>query len=69
VDVLVITTAWPQYAEIPASAFSRPQARLQILDCWRTLSRERIAGVADIHYLGVCGPEPLGKRVRAVVSG
>jgi UDPglucose 6-dehydrogenase len=69
VDVLVITTAWPQYAEIPASAFARPQARLQILDCWRTLSRDRIAGVADIHYLGVCGPEPLGKRVRAVVSG
>jgi UDPglucose 6-dehydrogenase len=69
VDVLVITTAWPQYAEIPASAFARPQARLQILDCWRTLSREKIAGVADIHYLGVCGPEPLGKRVRAVVSG
>ena len=69
VDVLVITTAWPQYAEIPASAFARPQARLQILDCWRTLSRDKIAGVADIHYLGVCGPEPLGKRVRAVVSG
>ena len=69
VDVLVITTAWRQYAEIPASVFARPQARLQILDCWRTLSRDRVAGVADIHYLGVCGPEPLGKRVRAVVSG
>lgn len=69
VDVLVITTAWPQYAAIPASVFARPQARLQILDCWRMLSRDSIAGVADIHYLGVCGPEPLGKRVRAVVSG
>ncbi|MBC7803165.1 MAG: UDP-glucose/GDP-mannose dehydrogenase family protein [Candidatus Parcubacteria bacterium] len=68
VDVLVITTAWPQYASIPASAFARPQARLQILDCWRTLSRDSIAGVADIHYLGVCGPEPLGKRVRAVAG-
>jgi len=69
VDVLVITTAWPQYASIPASVFARPQARLQILDCWRVLSWEKIAGVADIHYLGVCGPEPLGRRVRAVVSG
>ncbi len=69
VDVLVITTAWPQYAAIPASVFARPQARLQILDCWRILSRDSIAGVADIHYLGVCGPEPLAKRVRAVVSG
>jgi UDPglucose 6-dehydrogenase len=69
VDVLVITTAWPQYADIPASAFARPQARLRILDCWRILSRDKLAGVADIHYLGVCGPEPLGKRFRAVVSG
>ena len=69
VDVLVITTAWPRYADIPASVFARPQARLQILDCWRILSRDRLAGVADIHYLGVCGPEPLGRRVRAVVSG
>jgi UDPglucose 6-dehydrogenase len=69
VDVLVITTAWPQYAQIPASAFTRSRERLQILDCWRMLSREQIAGVADIHYLGVCGPEPLGNRIRAVVSG
>ena len=69
VDVLVITTAWPRYADIPASVFARPQARLQILDCWRILSRDRLAGVADIHYLGVCGPEPLGRGVRAVVSG
>jgi len=69
VDVLVITTAWPQFADLPASVFTRSQARLQILDCWRILPRERLAGVADIHYLGVCGPEPLGKRVRAVVSG
>lgn len=69
VDVLVITTAWPQYAAIPADAFARPGARLQILDCWRMLSAERVAGVADIHYLGVCGPEPSGKRVRAVLSG
>jgi UDPglucose 6-dehydrogenase len=65
VDVLVITTAWPQYAEIPAAAFARPQVRLQILDCWRALSRERIAGVADLHYLGVGGAEPLGKRARS----
>ena len=69
VDVLVITTAWPQFASIPVSAFSRPKVRLQILDCWRILSRDKLAGIADIHYLGVSGSEPLGKRVRAVVSG
>ena len=68
VDVLVITTAWPQYAEIPAQVFARPQARLQILDCWRILSRERLAGVADLHFLGAAAPEPAGRQIRAVQS-
>jgi UDPglucose 6-dehydrogenase len=68
VDVLVITTAWPQYAEIPARAFSRPNTRLQVLDCWRLLSREKLADVVDIHYLGVGEAEPPAKRFRAIVS-
>jgi len=65
VDVLVITTPWPEYAEIPAAAFARPHGRLQVLDCWRILNREKLAGVADIHYLGVGAAEPR-ERIRAV---
>lgn len=68
VDVLIITTAWPEYRDIPASAFVRPHGRLKILDCWRMLSRDKLSEVADIHYLGVCGSEPPPKRVRAVLS-
>ena len=57
VDVLVITTPWPQFKDVSASAFARPGARLQVLDCWRMLPREKIAQVADIHYLGTRGIE------------
>lgn len=69
VDVLIITTAWPQYREIPESAFARAQGRLKILDCWQILSREKLSKVADIHYLGVCDPGPQARRVRAVITG
>ena len=67
-DVVVITTPWRQFSEIPAAAFARTQSRLQILDCWRILPRETLARLADIHYLGMCGTELPAKRVRAVAS-
>jgi UDPglucose 6-dehydrogenase len=68
VDLLVITTPWKQFGEIPVSAFARTQSRLQVLDCWRTLPREKIAAVADIHYLGTCDSSPELKRIFAVAS-
>jgi hypothetical protein len=55
--VLVITTPWPQFKDVPASAFARTGARLQVLDCWRMLPRDKIAPIADIHYLGTRGNE------------
>jgi UDPglucose 6-dehydrogenase len=57
VDVLVITTPWPQFKDIPHAAFARSGARRQVLDCWRILPREKLAAVADIHYLGIKGIE------------
>jgi UDPglucose 6-dehydrogenase len=57
VDVLVITTPWPQFKDISQAAFARSGARLQVLDCWRLLPREKLAAVADIHYLGIKGSE------------
>ena len=67
VDALVITTPWPQFAQIPVSAYARNGRRLQVLDCWRMLEREKFGAVADIHYLGIGGTEP-ASRIRAVKS-
>jgi hypothetical protein len=67
VDALVITTPWPQFKEIPVAAFARAGRRLQVLDCWRMLDRKALAGVADIHYLGIGGAET-ASRIRAVKS-
>ena len=67
VDALVITTPWPQFAKIPAATFARAGRRLQVLDCWRMLDRDKVGAVADIHYLGIGGLEP-ASRIRAVKS-
>ena len=66
VDVLVITTPWPQFAALTPDVFARPRGRLQILDCWRILSRDKLAGVAEVHYLGVGAAQGGLRRVRAV---
>jgi len=67
-DVLIVTTPWKQFSEIPASAFARAQGRLQILDCWRILCRETIGAVADIHYLGTSQMPPSAKPRLTVAS-
>jgi UDPglucose 6-dehydrogenase len=50
-DRLVIATAWPQFAELDTRWFSRPQGRLQVIDCWRSLPA-RFQEVCSIVYLG-----------------
>jgi UDPglucose 6-dehydrogenase len=67
VDALVIATPWPEFKQIPPAAFARAGRRLQVLDCWRMLDREKFGAVADIHYLGIGGTEP-ATRIRAVKS-
>lgn len=67
VDVLIITTPWPQFAQLPLQAFARTGGRLQILDCWRMLSPD-VAKVADIHYLGVGAKEATAGRMRMIAG-
>ena len=67
VDVLIITTPWPQFARLPLEAFVRAAGRLQILDCWRMLSLD-VAKVADIHYLGVGAREAAAGRMRMIAG-
>src|SRR3954468_3914569 len=49
--LVVVMTPWPEFRAVPAHAFVRT-ARMTVVDCWRVLSREEVAGVADLVYLG-----------------
>ena len=51
-SIVVMMTPWPEFRAIPADAFAR-SPRMTVIDCWRVLSREEVAGVADLTYLGV----------------
>jgi UDPglucose 6-dehydrogenase len=51
-DVVVITTPWPSFLEIPQLLVGRPGPRPTIVDCWRMLDGERVAGRAELLYMG-----------------
>ena len=50
-SIVAIVTPWEEFSAISAAAFSRPNGRLTVIDCWRVVPAE-VAGVADVVHLG-----------------
>lgn len=55
-DVVIVTTAWAEFKQIPASAFMRAEGRVVVFDCWRLLPSAELQAVADFHYMGYGAP-------------
>jgi UDPglucose 6-dehydrogenase len=51
-DVTVITTPWPEFAELPLDALERDGRRAVVIDCWRLLPEDRPNGNVEIVRLG-----------------
>jgi UDPglucose 6-dehydrogenase len=51
-DVVVIATAWQEFAVIPPEAFDRDGDRRVVIDCWRMLAPEQLEGIATYVALG-----------------
>lgn len=51
-DRVIVTTAWPQFRAIPAAAFARAKARIEVVDCWRILESGRIGSICTLVYPG-----------------
>jgi UDPglucose 6-dehydrogenase len=51
-DVVVIATAWPQFADLPIHALKRKGERPIVIDCWRILPDELAGEAIDIVRLG-----------------
>ena len=51
-DVVVIATAWQEFASIDPSVLERVRDRRVIIDCWRILTPEQIQRVATYVALG-----------------
>jgi len=48
-DLVVLATAWPEFAEIPASQWIRAGSPRTIIDCWRSVAF--LQGVSGVHYV------------------
>jgi UDPglucose 6-dehydrogenase len=61
-DVVVLTTPWPQFMQIPAQTWSRAGNPRVVIDCWRSL--DFLRGVSGIVYLalGIGEPASMEKR-------
>jgi UDPglucose 6-dehydrogenase len=51
-DMVVVTTAWPQFRELSVMALARPNCRIPVLDCWRILPKDLLSAYADVVHLG-----------------
>lgn len=55
-DVIVLTTAWQEFASIPPEVFARDGARRIVIDCWRLLRPEQLSDTASYIALGSALP-------------
>jgi UDPglucose 6-dehydrogenase len=51
-DVAVITTPWPEFAELPFEVVEREGRQAVVIDCWRLLSDSRPNGAVEVVRLG-----------------
>jgi UDPglucose 6-dehydrogenase len=51
-DVVVITTPWPEFADLPLASINGDGRGRVIIDCWGILSQDRYGEAIDIVRLG-----------------
>lgn len=51
-DLLVITTAWPEFRDLPAAVLRARSRKLVIVDCWRILDVDRYGDAVSLIYPG-----------------
>jgi UDPglucose 6-dehydrogenase len=51
-DVVVITTPWPEFADLPLGALNGGPGRRVIIDCWGVLSEDRYGEAIEIVRIG-----------------
>jgi UDPglucose 6-dehydrogenase len=57
-DVTVITTPWPEFAELPLESLEREGRPAVVIDCWRLLPERVSNGAVEIVRLGRALEEP-----------
>ena len=69
-DVLVITTAWPEFKRLTPADLKSGERRPAIIDCWRVLPADLFADLTDYVRLGYGGAETgTGGQSKAAGTG
>jgi UDPglucose 6-dehydrogenase len=74
-DVLVITTAWPEFKKLTPADLKSGEPRPAIIDCWRVLPADLFAGISEYVRLGYGGAEntignsTAGEQAKAASGG
>ena len=50
-DLLIVATPWQEFRNLPPSALQRPDRRLIVIDCWRTMP-VALGETVELVYLG-----------------
>lgn len=51
-DLVIVTTAWPEFRELPLSALKGRGEKLAIVDCWRILDPPKYEALVKLIYPG-----------------
>lgn len=51
-DLVILATPWPQFADLPRTAFLPAGRRLVVIDCWQQLPRDGWQADVDVHVPG-----------------
>ena len=51
-DVVVITTPWPEFADLPTGSLEGGSERRVVIDCWGILAEDRYGETIEIVRLG-----------------
>ena len=47
-DVVIVTTPWPEFRNIPNSIWSRKSKTRIVIDCWRILKFKNLSGIKHV---------------------
>ena len=51
-DVVVIATAWPEFASLPGASLRRAGAAVRVIDCWRQIDTDSLGAEIEIFRPG-----------------
>ncbi len=67
-DLVIVTTAWPEFRDLPLSALESRTEKLAIVDCWRILDPRKYETLVKLIYPGKGPVDERSPKVDDIVT-